>query len=238
MPNTPAPFSIREALVTGWRATIANFWSFLAIIVAGWIVSALTGFNAENTAARDALAGLVTFLAWILVILIQMGFIRVVLKVLDGGKPAFQDFSSSFTQFLKFLAASILAGIAIAIGFILLVIPGIFLAIRLQFYSYLVIDKNMGPVESIRRSWAITRGQTWNLFILWLVLLGIILAGVLLLGVGLILAVPVTMVAAAFVYRKLSDRVAPESEPVLELEPEVDPAAAAGHTEMPAKPVS
>jgi uncharacterized membrane protein len=44
-------------------------------------------------------------------------------------------------------------------GFILLIIPGIILSIRLGFFDYLIVDKNSRIVESLKKSWEITKGQ-------------------------------------------------------------------------------
>jgi uncharacterized membrane protein len=88
-------------------------------------------------------------------------------------------------------------------GFILLIIPGIFFALRLQFTCYLIVDKNLGPVEAVKTSWKITKGNAWNLFFLG-ILLGLInILGLLCLIVGLFVTVPLTMLATTFVYRKL-----------------------------------
>jgi uncharacterized membrane protein len=86
---------------------------------------------------------------------------------------------------------------------LLLIIPGIFFGIRLKYATYLVIDKNLGPLEAIKGSWKITRGNVWNLFFLS-ILLGLInLLGLLCLVIGLFITVPLSMLATAFVYRKL-----------------------------------
>jgi uncharacterized membrane protein len=85
-----------------------------------------------------------------------------------------------------------------------LIIPGIILSIRLSFFDYLIVDKNSRIVESLKRSWEITKGSTLNLFLLYLLLGLINLLGVFALIVGLFWSIPTTMIAEAFVYRKLS----------------------------------
>jgi uncharacterized membrane protein len=66
------------------------------------------------------------------------------------------------------------------------------------------VDKNSRIVESLKRSWEITKGSTLNLFLLYLLLGLINLLGVFALIVGLFWSIPTTMIAEAFVYRKLS----------------------------------
>ena len=77
--------------------------------------------------------------------------------------------------------------------------------IRFQFYQYLIIEKKSGPIQALKTSWRMTRGSAWNLFILWLIIIIINLAGALALGIGLFFTVPTTMVAMAYVYKKLEN---------------------------------
>jgi uncharacterized membrane protein len=38
----------------------------------------------------------------------------------------------------------------IGVGMVLLVVPGIYLAVRYQFMPYLIIDKGMQPMDALR----------------------------------------------------------------------------------------
>ena len=91
----------------------------------------------------------------------------------------------------------------IVLGIILLIILGIILAIKFQFFGYFIVDKGDGPIEALKKSSAITTGAKWNLFLLYLLLLLINLLGAIFLLIGLFVTIPTTMVAIAFVYRKL-----------------------------------
>ena len=101
------------------------------------------------------------------------------------------------------MLGAILFSLIVLAGFVLLVVPGIALSVMLQYYSYFIIDKNMGPVEAIKASAALTKGVRWKLFGFLLALGLINIVGALLLVVGLFATVPVSLVAVAFVYRKL-----------------------------------
>jgi uncharacterized membrane protein len=85
----------------------------------------------------------------------------------------------------------------------------------LQFSQYLVIDKNMGPIDAIKKSWSMTKGHTWDLFLLLLVVIVLIAIGAALLGVGLLVTLPISTVAVAYVYRKFSaaEPAAPATQP-------------------------
>jgi len=199
-------FSIREAIAIGWRKTLANLWPFFLVIIASWIASGIV--NALNRVAAKhhspVFSILVSVLGWIVLFLIHMGFLRVALKALDDGKMTIQDFATSLPEFLKFFGASFLWGVLVAAGLFLFIIPGVILGLRLQFYSYLILEKKLAPLEAIKASWTITSGQTLRLCLFALTLIGIVILGALLIGVGLLVALPLAAVSAAFVYRKLA----------------------------------
>jgi len=88
-----------------------------------------------------------------------------------------------------------------------LIIPGIILSIRLSFFDYFIVDRNSKIIESLKKSWEITKGNTWNLFLLYLLLGLINFLGALALMIGLFWSIPTTMLAQAFVYRKLSSQL-------------------------------
>ena len=85
----------------------------------------------------------------------------------------------------------------------MLIVPGIIWGIQYMFFSYFIIDEDLGPMEALKRSAAITEGAKWDLFLFGLLLAGINLLGALCLLVGLIATIPATMLAFAFAYRRL-----------------------------------
>ena len=105
---------------------------------------------------------------------------------------------------MNYLISAILAGVIVLAGLLLLVVPGIYLAIRLQYYKFLIVDKeNISPVMALKESWRMTEGHTWNLFLFMLLIILINFIGAMLLGIGLFVSVPVSLIAYAFLYRKL-----------------------------------
>jgi uncharacterized membrane protein len=108
-----------------------------------------------------------------------------------------------YKPFVNYFLASILTGLIVIGGLFLLIVPGIIFGIRLKYACYLIIDKNFKPMEAIKVSWKMTKGNTWNLFFFG-ILLGLInILGFLCLIVGLFITVPLTMLATTFVYRRL-----------------------------------
>jgi len=198
-------FSTGEAVKFGWNTTKANFFFFLRIFVIVGIVYLVSGLISQGANKQDQVTRtLIGIVMWIIQMIVGMGMVKIALKFADGGKGEFADLYNQYPLFFKYLLASILTGVIVLIGFILLIVPGIIFSVRLKFVSYLIIDKGLGPIEAIKTSWNITKGSVWNLFVLGAALLGINILGALALLVGLLWTAPTTSIAEAYVYRKLS----------------------------------
>jgi len=200
----PQKFSKSEAIRFGWTTTKNNLGFFIALlIVVGlfYFVSDLIIELIKDEA--PILSSIMSIVLWVLDIVIQMGLIRISLRFCDNEKGEFADLFSCFPLFFKYLFGSILYGLIVVGGMILLIIPGIIWGIKFQFFSCFIVDKGVGPIEALKRSSAITKGAKWDLF-LFNLLLGLInLLGAICLLIGLFVTIPATMVAWAFVYRKL-----------------------------------
>lgn len=72
-------------------------------------------------------------------------------------------------KYLAVLGAVVMAFVFESVGYIFLIIPGIFLYIRLVLAPVTVILEATGPFNAIERSWRLTKGNWWRIF--WLLLL-------------------------------------------------------------------
>ena len=101
---------------------------------------------------------------------------------------------------------SIIYGLAVGIGTVLFVIPGIFLAVSLVFAQPAVILEDAGVIEALERSWSLTSGNRLKLFglgVLVVVLSGVVGGVVGLFGafvpvLGDLVSAAVTGVASVF----------------------------------------
>ncbi len=73
-------------------------------------------------------------------------------------------------RLIGLILSGILMGVIALAGFILLVIPGIFIAIKLAFYEFAIMIDNARIVESLKKSWKVTRSNWWRVFGLMLVM--------------------------------------------------------------------
>lgn len=96
-----------------------------------------------------------------------------------------QAFGHAYRRFWSLLAAAILVGLVVGLGFIALIVPGI---LFLTWYAYTVpaiMLENKGALEGMSASKAFGRDKKWSTFLLFLVFL---LAYVVLAAIGAILA--------------------------------------------------
>jgi len=101
-------------------------------------------------------------------------------NVFDG----FQNLGTS-------LAAYLLMTIAIMLGTVLFIIPGIIVAIGLsQTMFNIADDPKIGPVDALQDSWEMMNGYKWDYFVLCLRFLPWILLSILTLFIGMLWLVP------------------------------------------------
>ena len=208
---TTKKFSKSEAIKFGWNVAKSNIWFFIKIFFIVFFISFVFNYLSETLRGNLLLLSIIYGLNLFFNIVISPGLVKISLNFCYNQKSNLSDLFSQYRLVFKYLLSTFLYGLSILIGVIFLIIPGVILSIRLQFYPYFIVDKGLGPVEALRKSWQITKGTAWNLFIFNLILGGIILLGLLALIIGSLWAIPTTWVAHAFVYTKLLRQIEPQT---------------------------
>jgi len=141
---------------------------------------------------------------WIVNYIADIAIVAFVLSLL-GNKKSFVSMSLTDPKLiLNVVLGSLLGGLIVILGFILLIVPGIYFAIRLTYVIYFLVDQKSGPIEAVKKSWKLTKGHFFSILGLYLVLVLVNLFGLLLLFLGLLITIPVTYIANAYTYKKLS----------------------------------
>ena len=113
-------------------------------------------------------------------------FVRAVRKI----KPDFEYLIKGFMEnYLHIVLANLLVFALIILGMFALIVPGIIIACRLSFVSYIVMDKKLDPIEAVEMSWKLTRGHGWQIFFMGFVSLFIVIFGFILMIVGIFPAI-------------------------------------------------
>ncbi len=202
MPN-PHGLPLGESIQFGWTTLKKSAPFVVGVTLVAWIVPTIIEWAGDK--ALDS--GIQEFGISIIVYLVSstfgLGLAKIYLRFRDGEKPVFENLFDGLARLHVYIGAVIIVGIAVVMGLILLLVPGIVFLIRLWFVGFVVVDERAGPLESIQRSWDITRGHTLDLFLLFLLLAGLNLLGALMLGVGLLVTIPISGLALAHIYRHL-----------------------------------
>ena len=162
------------------------------------IINLLKGWPQDTSNIGD-------IIAFLLSLLFGFGMIKLFLHFVHGKVVDIKDLRNhNWTRFMWWVLSKLMAGILIALGFMLLIIPGIYVAARLYLYEYFVVDQDMTTIEAISASWEVTKGHVWQIIGIWLLSFCIILLGALCLGIGLLWAIPTVKLAQAILYKKLT----------------------------------
>ncbi|MFA5156931.1 MAG: DUF975 family protein [Candidatus Omnitrophota bacterium] len=198
-------FSIGEALRFGWDAVTKNLGLFLGMTVI-WVILIYVPTAVANTYKDKSTLFymLASIAASVIGVIVQLGMMKVMLDFYDGKKINFSGLFSCGGLVIPYAISAFFYNAVSLAGLLLLIIPGVIWMVQFGFYGYFIVDKGSGPIEALKKSSAITKGVKWDLILFGLAFFGINLAGILALGIGILVTLPVTMLATAFIYRKLS----------------------------------
>ena len=103
---------------------------------------------------------------WVLSVLYQGMVVKLVQDVQDGRRDnSIADLLGSVSHvFGPLLAVSILFGIGVAIGFVLLIIPGLYLLVVWSVVAPVTVLEHPGVFEAFGRSCHLVRGNGWAVF--------------------------------------------------------------------------
>ncbi|WP_248905066.1 hypothetical protein [Halocatena marina] len=171
--------NITGVISEGLRRTVSrNGLMLIGILIVFALFNSLISIGARQTPILVALVSLVFGLVNIIV---SIGAIR--LFVSDETEELPREYFSDDIGWplLNYIVGAIVFLIAVFIGTLLFVIPGIFLLVALTFWSVYVAAENESFITGFQKSWELTSGHRFNLFglgiivvILWGIIGGIL----------------------------------------------------------------
>lgn len=206
-------FSIAEALRFAWSALKTNM-NPLVIFGAAYALLALL-----QSAFQRGKAGLLALLVQVAQLVIVLALTRVALKIHDGVALDFSDKGRFVTGFASYFLTSLLYGLIVFGGMLLVLVPGFIWAMQFGFAMLLNAEYGRDPIEALKESSRLTRGHRWELFLFALTLAGINLLGLLAFGIGIAFTIPLSMLAMTYVYRRVQAHGPQEVRPPLSLHP-------------------
>lgn len=213
-------FSIREIISEGWQKTNGakgTIWlaMLLYIVVAIPVSMAvpfilqMLGLPSEPAVGQPMNAKIIVgnVISQLIIMLVTLplgaGLFMIGLKIAAGVETSPSEVFNYFHKSLTLLGMIILLYIMLIIGFMLLVIPGIYLMFAYYLAFPLVVEKGLGPWQALEASRkALT--HHWFRFVglniaLWL----LVIVSAIPLGIGLIWVLPLMFIAYGIAYRNI-----------------------------------
>ena len=184
-----------------WQQMWKHFlYLFLVMVIVGVLNSPASVLRDSD---GDITAGLILLQIlgaayWLLFYsVIKYGGDLLYLRAIRNEKIEIREMFDGFKKnYVHIILANLLVFAIVGLGFVFLISPGIILACRLAFVSYLVMDKNMDPVTAVEKSWEMTRGHGWQIFGMGLLAIPIFIGGLICFIVGVVFAI--IWISAAF----------------------------------------
>lgn len=198
-------FSNGEAFKFGWHAWKQNWAMLIGFTLLYFLLPVVPGIIMQ--VYPDMNVGLLFVLQIIhlaLTVIAVMGFLTISLKIARHEEISFGDFFKNIHLFPSFLLAFVLYYLGAIIGTILLVVPGIYFCTKYNLWPYFILDRSFKGLESLKASGQTMYGAKWDMFLFMVGAFFVNLIGALCLLIGLFVTVPITTIAWAYIYDKLT----------------------------------
>jgi hypothetical protein len=186
--------SIGGCLERSWNLLKANFWPLVGCTFVLFVVMMI--------AQAIPLIGMLASL--LLTGVFYGGLYLYYLKKIRGQPAELGDVFSGFSlAFLPLMLATLVSTLLTGVGVLLLILPGIYLAVSYAFTYMLVIDKRLEFWAAMEVSRRVITAQWFRMFAL--ILLGALIAclGVIGLFIGVFVTIPILIGAIAYAYEDL-----------------------------------
>jgi hypothetical protein len=179
----PRPMGVGEILSAAFRLYQRQWRTLLAIAAVVIVPITLLQYLVGNQVRSQSqvtgsgvvvstpswavgISGLVAVLAGVLMYLVLTGAItRAVAAEVAGEDPGLeQSYRFGFHRLGSVLVVSVLVGLAILGGLILLVIPGIYIGVRLCVSVEALVVEGRRGTQAMSRSWGLVGGHWWHAF--------------------------------------------------------------------------
>ncbi len=171
------------------------------------VESMLKGIDQRPTAASSIFALFFTILSNVFQAFIGIGNLQLMLALLRRQPASIGMLFSGGERLLPTIGVSILLGLAITMGFLLLIIPGIIVILFYWPSYYLVIDRRTPVMQSFAVARIITKGNEVTFFVMGLLAFAIFLVGALALCVGIFAAQPLALLMFVCAYLMMSGQI-------------------------------
>jgi uncharacterized membrane protein len=155
----------------------------------------------EPSALQLGVSTITQLVLQVISMFLSLGLTRVALNLVSGGEVSVGQLFGEGDKLLRAIGATILYMLMVMVGLVLLIVPGIYLALRYGQYLSAIVDRNLGVFESFSYSSSLTTNNRGQLFVLALLGFLLAIAGMLACFVGLIFTGPIAWLSWIVAYR-------------------------------------
>ncbi len=164
-------FQVGDVLSSAFSVTAKGFIPFFLIGLIVYIPLFLL-VTVVVTAASPALFTLLALLGWVFSYVVAGAITYGVVQALKGNQISVSEsLSVGFQRMFPVLLVSLVVGLCVMAGLLLLVVPGIILAIMLFVAVPAAVIEKPGVFGSIDRSMELTKGYRWQIFFIALIIM-------------------------------------------------------------------
>lgn len=180
-------------LLAGLLFVVSTVNAIVGLGVARWVAARSTfpadspflpAFDGALFSVPPAVGGLVSLLATLATLVLVIGALRTFVSDETEQLPGEHFTENLVWPGLNFIVGWIVFGIVVAIGFVLLVVPGVFLLVTLVFWTVYVAVEDHNFIDGMQASWAVTRGHRLRLFLLGVAVLIVQIIVSVIFGIG------------------------------------------------------
>ena len=195
-------FKISDAFRFGWNVFKQDYVFLITLLLIIFAVNILL-FLMQSGVSSDPLILALLFIHIAIIVVVYIGIVKISLNYTYNIESHYNDLFNHAHYAFKFFIANVLYLLLVVAGLILLIIPGIYWAMKYSQINYFIIDKDMDPIEAFKASGKVTYNAKMDLFLFYLSFLGLTILSVVTFFLGLIILIPVLYIAQAFIYREL-----------------------------------
>ena len=205
----PEPWQVGEVCRIGWEVVKREPMLIVAQLIVFFVPNSLSSITGVAEAAGVLEAGSApavglqlafTLVSVLLSWYLQVGMVRMFLAAVREQPAPMSLLFSGADRLLTMFGAMFLTGLAVGVGTILLIVPGIIVYLGLWLGKFYVVDREQGAVDALQSSWRDTAGNRLDLFVFACAYFALLFAGFCLCGVGVLVTLPVAEAALTVIY--------------------------------------
>lgn len=200
-------FSITNSISRAFSLFFANIPTLIKLYGTYFLISISFGVIASISGAiNQHLTSLFSLINFLMIQLLFLGLFKACLMISREETVSVSILFSEFKLLPKYLVVAFITFISITLGYLLFILPGIYLSLRFMLVNFILVDRpDLGIGGLLSETGSLTKGVKLKLLGFLILLILINLVGLIPLGTGLLVTLPVSFIALAVVYTSLAD---------------------------------